>query len=200
MNINPLIHDQIIQDISTQGWSFQQNVVDKNDLKLISSLFVSDFTPARIGKNQNLQRLDDIRGDFIRWIDLHHPLPELAPLLEFLNELKQRLNEHFFLGLKEFECHLAKYPKGTFYKKHLDRFNSDSSRSISFVFYLHEEWSEKDGGEIVFYRENGEVLHTLLPQPGSFSCFLSGDFPHEVKVCHNERRSLTGWMHTKIIS
>jgi hypothetical protein len=28
---------------------------------------------------------------------------------------------------------------------------------------------------------------------------MSDEFPHEVKAAQNERRSFTGWMHTKII-
>lgn len=192
--------EQIIQDISHQGWSYQLNVIDKERLSLLTPMFSADFAPARVGKEQALQRLEAIRGDFIFWLDPLNVPNELAKEFHLLEELKQELNRNFFLGLKEFEAHLAKYPVGTFYKKHIDRFALDSSRSLSFIFYLHEEWNPEDGGELVLYNHEGEVVKTILPTPGSMICFLSGDFPHEVKTCSRERRSLTGWMHTKIIT
>ena len=102
-----------------------------------------------------------------------------------------------YFGLRDFECHLAKYPPGTFYKKHLDRFEQDSSRGFTFIFYLHSDWTEADGGELVLYHKDGRILETIIPRPGSFMCFLPGEFPHEVRISHKERWSLTGWIHTK---
>ncbi len=192
--------EQIIQEISLQGWSYQQNVVDQHHLNLLAPLFSSDFSPARVGKERDLQRVEEIRGDFISWLDPLNPPTELANEFHLLEQLKLELNRNFFLGLKDFEAHLAKYPKGSFYKKHLDRFTTDSSRSLSFVFYLHQHWDEADGGELVLYNQEGEMIKTILPVPGSMICFLSGDFPHEVRPCSRERRSLTGWMHTKILT
>jgi SM-20-related protein len=75
----------------------------------------------------------------------------------------------------------------------------ESSRRLSFIFYLNEVWDKNDGGELVIYNKAGEVLDTLLPMPGSFITFLSDEFPHEVRPSLKERRSFTGWMHTKII-
>lgn len=192
--------DQIIQDIQAHGWSYQQNVVDKSQLGQLAPLFAENFLPAKVGKNQDRKRVEDIRGDFIKWLDPKDPPPELKPQILLLEDLRLKLNQHFFLGLKEFECHLARYPAGSFYKKHLDRFENDSSRSLSFIFYLHEEWAPEDGGELVLFNQQGEILKTILPSPGSMICFLSEDFPHEVKTCFKERRSLTGWMHTRIIT
>lgn len=192
--------DQIIQDIRTQGWSYQHNVVDKPRLAGLAPLFQDDFQPAKVGKSQDRKRVEEIRGDFIKWLDPKHPPLELRPEMQLLEELKLQLNQNFYLGLKEFECHLARYPSGSFYKKHLDRFEKGSSRSLSFIFYLHEEWTPQDGGELVLYHQNNDIVKTILPEPGSMVCFLSGDFPHEVKPCFKERRSLTGWMHTRIIT
>ena len=192
--------DQIIQDIRSQGWSYQHNVVDKPRLAGLAPLFQDDFQPAKVGKSQDRKRVEEIRGDFIKWLDPKHPPLELRPEMQLLEELKLQLNQNFYLGLKEFECHLARYPSGSFYKKHLDRFEKGSSRSLSFIFYLHEEWTPQDGGELVLYHQNNDIVKTILPEPGSMVCFLSGDFPHEVKPCFKERRSLTGWMHTRIIT
>lgn len=192
--------DQIIQDIYADGWSYQQNVVDKSRLAALGALFQDGFLPAKVGRGQDLQRVREIRGDFIKWIDPRIPPEELRSEMILLENLRLQINQNFFLNLKEFECHLARYPNGTFYKKHLDRFEKDSSRSLTFIFYLHEEWSPKDGGELILYNKQNEILKTFFPEPGSMICFLSEDFPHEVRTCFKERRSLTGWMHTRIIT
>ena len=192
--------DQIAQDIHHQGWSYQQHIVDNLRLKVMGPLFEGEFRPAGVGKSLERQVNEEIRGDWIKWLDPLHPPGVLETEIEFLRELQNQLNQRFYLGLQDFECHLAKYPPGTFYKKHVDRFTKDSSRSISFIFYLHEEWTEADGGELVLYNKNDEVIKTILPRPGSMIIFLSEDFPHEVKPASRERKSLTGWMHTKILT
>ena len=192
--------DQIARDVHQQGWSYQQNAVDNVRLKAMAPLFEAEFTPASVGKDSQKQRIDEIRGDWIKWLDPQHPPGILEPEMEFVRKLQNELNQRFYLGLQDFECHLAKYPPGSFYKKHLDRFENDSSRSISFIFYLHQEWEKSDGGELVLYNKNDEILKTIFPEPGSLMIFLSEDFPHEVKVCSRERRSLTGWIHTKILT
>jgi SM-20-related protein len=191
------IFDKIVQDIELKGWSYQQNIVDNKFLMSMGDCFNQEFRPARVGKNQTLQLQESIRGDWIYWIDPLNPPDRLKFFIQFLQSLKHGLNEAFYMGLRDFECHLAKYPIGSFYKKHLDRFEQDSSRGFSFIFYLHSEWNEEDGGELVLYDKMGNILETILPRPGSFMCFLPGEFPHEVKTAHRERRSLTGWIHTK---
>lgn len=192
--------DQIIQDIEQKGWSYQHKIVDNIDLKLIQPLFEADFRPAGVGKDSQLQRVEEIRGDWIKWLDPQLPPRELTSQINFLKDLQHEFNQRLYLGIQDFECHLAKYPVGSFYKKHVDRFEKDTSRSISFIFYLHQSWEAADGGELVLYNKDGEILKTILPEPGSMIIFLSEEFPHEVKVCSRERRSLTGWMHTKILT
>lgn len=192
--------DRIAQDIQAQGWSYQTKVLDKQHLQSLSSLFESDFGPARVGKNEQKQRVEEIRGDWIRWLDPRDPPEELSREMKFFEEIKLAFNQRFYLGLKDFECHLAKYPSGSFYKKHLDRFENDSSRSVTIIFYLHEEWKPEYCGELVLYNKQNEILKTILPEPGSVIVFISEDFPHEVKTCSRERRSLTGWINTKNLS
>ncbi len=192
--------EQIIQDIKQQGWSYLEGVLDASFLSTLSILYADNFVPAMVGKASERQRMEEIRGDLTFWLDPLNPPSQLRELIHLLNELKQHLNQHLYLGLKDFECHLAKYPIGSFYKKHLDRFETNASRSLSFIFYLHEEWNDKDGGELILYNQKHEIIKKILPKPGSFIIFLSEEFPHEVKPCFRERRSLTGWMHTKILN
>lgn len=197
MNNNML--DQIVRDIKSKGWSFQENILTPHDMSSISAFFDEhreEFVAAQIGKGELRQRQEGIRGDFTLWIDpLKTPSP-LSKIMSSLEDLKTNLNREIFLGAREYECHLAYYPPGTFYQKHLDRFESDSSRVLSFVFYLHEEWRHDDGGELILHLDE-EI--SVSPLPGSFIVFLSENVPHEVKPGKKERRSFTGWMHSKII-
>lgn len=192
------IIEKILLDIKESGKSFCPNFFHQEDLKNISTIFDQDFQPASVGKER--RRDESIRGDYTKWLDPKRPPVELKLAFEFLDELLIHLNRNFYFGLKEYEAHLAKYPSGTFYKKHIDRFEKDSSRMFTYIFYLHEEWNAENGGELVLYNQEGEFLEKILPLSGSLMCFLSEEFPHEVLPSNKERRSLTGWMHTKIIS
>ncbi|HXH76848.1 MAG TPA: 2OG-Fe(II) oxygenase [Bacteriovoracaceae bacterium] len=194
---------KIINSINENGWIHVPDVIKTASLTSINEFFNShsqDFSPALVGKGNERIRVNEIRGDHTYWLDTIEPPGPFKEIINFLEELKQGLNRDLFLGLKEFECHLARYEKGSFYKKHYDRFEHDSSRAISFVFYLHEEWNPEDGGELVLFDKNEQVLKVINPLPGSFVCFLSAEFPHEVRPSLIERRSLTGWIHTKIIN
>lgn len=194
------ILEKVIQDLELYGFSVIQDVIESTELEKISNLFEQDFQPARVGKSNGPQREESIRGDSTFWLDPQDPPSELSNVVGLIHEMKNGFNQHFFMGIKDFECHLAKYPTGSFYKKHLDRFEDDSSRSISFIFYLHQEWTHQNGGELILYSTNNEIMEMILPRPGSMVVFLSEKFPHEVKVCLKERRSLTGWMHTKLLT
>lgn len=190
--------DQILREIERNGYALVSNLISPEDLKAMNLFFEEhrrEFVPAMVGSRDNKQRVESVRGDYTYWIDALVPVKPFDTLVTFLNELREQVNQKFFLGLQQFECHLAYYPPGTFYKKHLDRHESNSTRSLSFVFYLNET----SGGELVLYNKNNEVIKIVSPEPGTFICFMSDEFPHEVKPSNRERRSFTGWMHTKII-
>lgn len=195
--------DQILQELEKEGFCYLTNYLDSAELGRINGFFdqhKSEFFPARVGSQGQRQRAESIRGDYTFWLDPLNPVDPFKNIFVLLQDLREKLNARFFLGLQEFECHLAFYPPGTFYKKHLDRFEKNSSRRLSFIFYLNESWKKEDGGELVMYDQSGKVLKEISPLPGSFVCFLSDEYPHEVKSAIRERRSLTGWMHTKIIN
>lgn len=194
--------DQIIQDIQKQGWSHAKGVLTKEQLIHIQSFFedhLDEFVQAKVGQGVEKAYVPTIRGDFTFWLEPLQPNVIFSSVFAMLNSLRLAINENFFMNLKQYECHLAYYPVGTFYKKHSDCFEKESSRALSFIFYVHEEWEKENGGELVIYNKKGEVLGEITPEPGSFVCFLSAEFPHEVKTATKERRSLTGWMHTKLI-
>jgi SM-20-related protein len=194
--------DKIVQEIAQQQWSVTEQVLNSEDLRRLKAFMLikgEEFAPAKIGKGGDSQRHESIRSDLTLWIDPLDPPGELQKVISFVEELRLSLNQSLFLGLQQFECHLAKYPQGSFYKTHLDRFKNDSSRVLSFIFYLHEEWNHGDGGELVLYDEHQKALKVISPKPGSFVCFLSERFPHEVLISNMNRLSLTGWIHNKMI-
>lgn len=194
--------DKFFHEVKEQSWSTCSGLLMTDEIKLINR-FIDDhrdeFGPALIGHEKEKSRVESVRGDFTYWIDPLSPPKEFEKVIVILNSLKEELNKSFFLGLKEFECHLAYYPEGAFYKKHLDRFERDSSRAFSFIFYLNDDWKEENHGELVIYNKQGEVLSKVLPVGGTMVGFMSEDLPHEVMAGTKERRSLTGWMHTKLL-
>lgn len=194
--------DRILRELEKEGYAHISGLLGSDELSAINRFFEEnrlEFEAARIGSLDNKQRLESVRGDYTFWLDPLEPSEPFLYLFRFLDELKEKLNARFFLGLQEYECHLAYYPPGTFYKKHLDRFEKNGSRKISFIFYLNQSWNEDDGGELILYDQQNNVVEKVYPMPGSFVCFLSDEYPHEVKPARKERRSLTGWIHTKII-
>jgi SM-20-related protein len=62
------------------------------------------------------------------------------------------------------------------------------------VFYLNERWVEKDGGELLLYKdEQASPLLIVPPLFNSGIIFLSDVFPHEVLTSHSDRYSIAGW-------
>lgn len=166
---------------------------------LVDALFVhfksldeDEFRPAGVGREAGHRINPFIRRDEIRWIRGEHPAT--ADYLAWMEGLRLGLNRRLFMGLFEYECHYAHYPRGAYYKKHLDAFKGGASRLVTTVLYLNPAWGPNDGGELVLYAEDGEqVLETVAPQYGSLVVFLSECFPHEVRKAHRARFSLSGW-------
>ena len=131
-----------------------------------------------------------IRNDLTYWLEKeHHPTEALV--LAGLDEVLQSLKSFFRISLTHLECHFAYYPKGHFYKKHIDQTAENNKRFFSFVIYLNPDWKENDGGKLVGF-ENDQKIFEVLPHFGQMIVFKS-DIPHEVEMSFNERRSIAGW-------
>jgi SM-20-related protein len=154
------------------------------------------FKKAGIGKNQDKQINEAIRGDYIQWID---PNNAETPLLTYLGKLEQMIafvNQSLFLSLKDCEVHQTIYPIGSFYKRHLDQFKKDDHRKLSVICYLNKDWKEADGGQLRMFI--GTESRDILPLAGRLVCFRSDLLEHEVLPATRERLSLTGWLIDKI--
>jgi SM-20-related protein len=155
------------------------------------------FKKAGIGKNQDKQINEAIRGDYIQWIDPNNAEP---PLLTYLGKLEQMIafvNQSLFLSLKDCEVHQTIYPIGSFYKRHLDQFKKDDHRKLSVICYLNKDWKEADGGQLRMFI--GHESKDVLPVAGRLVCFRSDLLEHEVLPATRERLSLTGWLIDKIV-
>jgi SM-20-related protein len=156
----------------------------------------SRMKQASIGKAQFNQINTTERGDLIHWVDPKHCDSTIMTFLEHIEEIKLDLNRAFYMGLRDFECHLTQYPIGTYYKKHVDRHKNGSARRISVVYYLNPSWSIGDGGELIIYTNDQRIQ--VEPVFGRLALFLS-ELEHEVLPTSILRKSLTGWMLTEEI-
>ena len=148
-------------------------------------------TAASIGLKQQQQRVEEIRGDHIAWIQDWKESDELETYQKFLEELRQSLCQSLLIALKRFEVHFSVYPEGTFYKKHLDQHRDSKHRQVSCVYYL-SPWKEGNGGQLKVYPKD-KAAFEIEPLEGRFVCFISGELPHEVLKTQAPRCALTGW-------
>ena len=151
-----------------------------------------EFSKAGIGALGEYQIKNSVRGDFVYWLDAQRD-QALAPFFELTQELISKLNRYCFVSLGGSEFHLAYYPPGTYYHRHLDQFRERSNRVISMVLYLNENWKPGDGGELKIFRPDG---NDVLCEPHARRCiiFKSDVVEHEVLLTHTDRYSLTGWL------
>lgn len=202
---NPL-YEQIISDITNQHFSVIENFFTAEEVSLLRASLLerheqNEFKKAAIGNRVNEVVMKSIRGDKILWIDEANANSAERLFFEKVNNLTSYLNRTCFLGILQKEFHYAIYPSGTFYKRHLDTFQNDDRRKLSFVFYLNEEdWKAEYGGELVLYlnKEGQTTEKVIYPLPGRVVIFESQSIEHEVKpVLQRQRMSITGWLKTR---
>jgi SM-20-related protein len=161
-----------------------------------------ELRAARVGRAEELRSARDLRGDAIQWLEHDDPADCVVDLLDRLDRLREALNQRLYLGLVEIEAHLAHYPPGARYQRHLDRFRSDDARALSAVIHLGDPWLTEHGGELRLYVEDpdGETSIDLPPIPGQLVLFLSGEIEHEVLPTRRDRYSVAGWMRQRKFS
>jgi len=150
-----------------------------------------------------------IRGDQICWLDEDSANINIQAYFAEMQALKMQLNQQLFMNLHSLETHLAIYPIGSIYQKHLDQFsqsadvnqtigvkNDTKARQLSSILYLNADWQTDEGGELRLHLNALEYLD-ILPTAGKLVLFLSEKFWHEVRPATRERASLTGWFRTR---
>lgn len=196
-----VLYENIIADLGSKQYSVIDDFFTADEVKALRASLLQkydedSFKKSAIGNRTNEIIKTKVRGDIILWIDEQNINPSEQLFFKKINDLKDYLNRTCFLGINQKEFHYAIYPKGTFYKRHLDTFQNDDRRKLSFVCYLNEEnWKPENGGELVLYLENGE--ENIYPFPGKVVIFESQILEHEVKPVNTPRLSITGWLKTR---
>jgi SM-20-related protein len=183
---------KLIDALDKKGYYIWDDFMSATQVEQLKSCLPENWKQACIGRNDEVTRAASIRSDKIHWLASN--LGE--PVQVFLNQMeniRHEVNQHFYLGLFEYEAHFAKYEEGDFYKKHLDCFRGNENRRLTTVFYMNDSWTEEDGGELVVYDLDDNVIAKLPPRSGRLFVFLSEQFPHEVLPTNKQRFSIAGW-------
>lgn len=191
----------IVQDLIDKQYSIIDDFFSDDEVQGLRNILLTkyeedEFKKSAIGNIFNEIIAKSIRGDFISWIDEKQLSKEENLFFDKITTFTNYLNRTCFLGIVEREFHYALYPKGTFYKRHLDTFQNDDSRKLSIVCYLNNEnWKPEFGGELVIYKDEEEI--TVYPLQGRVVVFESQILEHEVKPVEQQRLSITGWLKTR---
>lgn len=165
-----------------------------------------EFRRAGVGRGAELEVRPEIRTDRVLWLDPARLSGAQRCCCDALEAVRLAVNQAMYLGLHELEAHLAVYPPGTYYRRHLDQFRGIGRRRLSCILYLNDAWQAADGGALRIDTEpvdadqdrgeagvgSGEFVE-VLPLGGRLVTFLSARFLHEVLPARRERFSLTGW-------
>jgi SM-20-related protein len=191
---------QITETLARDGYAVVPNFLNASSCAALAAeghkqIDSGMLKAAGVGQGSEHSLRDEIRSDHILWLDDSNAAPLQRQYLELLEAYRQQVNQQLFLGLFEFEGHLALYPPGSFYQRHLDRFRDDDRRTVTAILYLNDDWKVSDGGQLRFY-PNGESeaeYVDILPEAGTLVTFLSHDYWHEVLPGSRDRMSITGW-------
>lgn len=189
--------DSIADGLADTGYAVIDQFLSQKEVDKILGLTEfqeasTQFKKAGIGKKNDLQINEAIRGDFIQWLDKTTAPAPTRVYLDRLHEMVTYLNQALYLSLKDVEIHMTVYPPGSFYKRHLDQFKQDDHRKLSVICYLNNEWREEHGGQLRMHID--KRIHDFLPIAGRLVCFRSDEIEHEVLPATRERKSLTGWV------
>lgn len=188
----------LISSIIEKGWFAYDSFLDVTLCQnLLNDIQTLPLRAAKIGKGTSEQISSEVRNDSIFWLN-ENQSPSQDIYLQKMNEIMNLVNREFYLGLKYFEGHFARYDKNGFYKKHLDQFAGNNDRRFTAVTYLN---SPTSGGELRIYKRNNpdEIELDFSPKAGSMVCFLSNQIYHEVLPTNSERYSIAGWFRTNVL-
>lgn len=190
--------EKIVEELINNRWSKNNNFFsDAFCDQLVSEFNLFKLEAAKVGSGNNRTLNNEIRSDYIWWLKDESLTKTQNEYLTTADQLKNYINQSLYLGLKEFECHLAHYPIDSHYSKHTDQFRGNNSRTVSLITYLN---TPTEGGELIIYKHQNknEVDQIIKPEKGMMVCFLSDELYHEVLPAKSDRYSITGWFKNKI--
>jgi SM-20-related protein len=194
------LNRRIAEELAERGWS----VIDDYLPALLCSQLAAEskslwrdgeFRHAGVGRGDALLIRPEVRNDRVLWLERDSCSAAQRLYLSRLEALRLAINQSLFLGLFDFECHLAVYPPGSYYQKHLDQFQGVGLRTVTCILYLNHDWQPRDGGQLRIYTDPAapDYYDEVLPISGRLVTFMSARFLHEVMPAHRDRMSITGW-------
>lgn len=197
--------ETIVTDVERQGWSTHPAFLGPAAAAALRQRACAwwqegDFRPACVGRGPFRRQDRAVRTDHVRWLDLSTGGPFHDVFTTWFEPLRRALNSRLYLGLFELEAHVTVYPTGSFYVRHLDRFQDAPHRAVTVILYLNPEWQAADWGLLRIFlpqADGTEKTCDVPPLAGTLVTFLSGEFPHEVLPTTRERLSVTGWFCTR---
>jgi SM-20-related protein len=200
--VDPLAH--AIEAIAAQGYAIIDDFLLPDEIASLAEIIKSKWlngqmVSAKTGKSG--LKNQDIRSDYIAWLEEEDTTPAVQAYFRKMEMLRLLLNTQLLMNVQELETHVALYPVGGRYQKHLDQFSHGSSdniqhRQLSAVLYLNQNWQAHHGGVLKLYLDEENAID-ILPNAGRIVLFLSAKFWHEVLPANRERISLTGWFRTR---
>ncbi len=198
-------YERLIDQILTDGYGVADNFLTLAETTALANQLHhrqadGQFRQAGTGNENAAATIDtQTRGDDIAWLYTPTATTEETAFLARISDFMDYLNQTCYLGLRDCEFHYASYAIGTFYKRHLDRFKTDSRRKLSVICYLNPDWHSDDGGQLALYlsdNQSNERTQLIEPLGGRLVCFESDRLEHAVLPATRERLSLTGWLRT----
>ena len=146
-------HQRIACDLASEGWSVIPDFLPGDEVaalreRLLQWWAEGDFQRAGVGRGPDRQLVSEIRGDYVRWLELGREGRFHDLSVAQFEPLRQALNQSLYLGLWDLEAHVTLYPPGAYYVRHLDRFRGARDRVLSVILYLNDGWQADDGGAL----------------------------------------------------
>lgn len=182
------LNDEALERFIADGFIVLDEVY--SPIALLALQTESGFIDYRDAKLTEGVRKSEIRGDRIRWITNRFYAGYYY--LQSINELAQLFNRTLYAGIRHSEAHYACYPPGFGYKWHSDNPVGRDERVISAVFYLNDEWEDKEGGQLTII-DAQQRTHQLLPKANRLVIFDS-NLRHQVEIAHRQRYSIATWL------
>ena len=191
--------ETIIQSYVDTKLGVDEHFIDKTlaknlSLRLLSLFETNLMIGAGTGDTANKQVDQLIRNDKIFWLDRSHNDESENAFLDHIDKFITYLNSSCYTGITGYEFHFVLYEKGSFYKKHFDRFKNNGDRAFSVIIYLNPDWVLNDGGELCIHQNNTQQY--ISPENCKGVFFKSDELEHEVLVTNVPRLSITGWLKT----
>ncbi|NCO00222.1 MAG: 2OG-Fe(II) oxygenase [Epsilonproteobacteria bacterium] len=183
--IDALVEDGYIIIENALNPTFPQSLREfLRDERAFKKAGVSSYPHVRIDRKR--------RRDKTCWLEEDGAI--MSDYLAFMAELQHNINRDLFMGLSYYESHFAIYDRGDFYETHYDAFKGFKNRVVTTVYYLNKGYKEgEDGGELIIYDENNNMIQKVFPHANTLVVFLSDKFPHEVLPAKKKRYSIAGW-------